>query len=177
MEIEAKGAGKSAGPLSLNTLAFCLRALSTSMLVAIVAINIVNVIGRYCFDSPLSWGDEVMLFLMIGAVFLSFPVVTLNGDHIRMDLLARMSPPRIRRALEVGGALLGGTALVLLGWGSVTIVDRLMMFGQRSEAAEIPVAIPQGAIPVGLLLGAAALVLREVFGKKAERGNHRADEA
>lgn len=170
METEATGAAKPAGPRALNGLAYCLRALSTLMLVAIVLINAVNVVGRYWFHAPLAWGDEVMLFLMIGAVFLSFPIVTLNGDHIRMDLLARISPPPVRKALEVFGALLGGTTLALLGWGSVVIVDRLRMFGQVSEAAEIPMALPQSVIPAGLILGAVALVLKEVFGKTARGG-------
>ena len=66
-----------------------LRVLSAIMLVAIVIINRANVVARYVLNAPFSWGEEVMLFLMIMAIFLSAPAVTWDGTNIRMDILAR----------------------------------------------------------------------------------------
>ena len=45
---------------------------------------------------------------------------------------------------------------------------QLFEFNQRSDAAEIPVAIPQSAIPIGFALVAIALIVREWSGKTAE---------
>jgi len=141
---------------------------STILLVAIVAINGVNVVGRYVFSSPISWGEEIMLFLMIVGVFLATPAVTWDGAHIRMDLLAKALPTTIRRILEALADLISLGVAGLMVYVGVPIVLRLLEFNQRSDAAEIPVFIPQSAIPIGFALVAIALIARELSGKTAE---------
>jgi TRAP-type C4-dicarboxylate transport system permease small subunit len=141
---------------------------STILLAAIVAINGVNVAGRYLFSSPISWGEEVMLFMMIVGVFLATPAVTWDGAHIRMDLVAKALPVGIRRMLEALADFVSLAVAVLMVYVGVPIVLRLLEFDQRSDAAEIPVALPQSAIPIGFTLVAIALIARELSGKTAE---------
>lgn len=145
-----------------------LQVISTIILVVIVAINGVNVVGRYVFSSPISWGEEVMLYLMIVGVFLAVPAVTWDGAHLRMDLLARAVPPLARRIIETLTDLISLGVAGLFVYVSVPIVLQLFAFNQRSDAAEIPVAIPQSAIPIGFALVALALIVREWSGKAAE---------
>lgn len=145
-----------------------LQVVSTILLVAIVAINGVNVVGRYVFASPISWGEEVMLFLMIVGVFFATPSVTWDGAHIRMDLLAKALPRGVRRVLEAVADLVSLAVAGLMVYVGVPIVLRLLEFDQRSDAAEIPVFIPQSAIPIGFALVAIALIARELSGKAAE---------
>lgn len=145
-----------------------LQVISTIILVVIVAINGVNVVGRYVFSSPISWGEEVMLYLMIVAVFLAVPAVTWDGAHLRMDLLGRALPPLARRVIETLTDLISLGVAGLFVYVSVPIVLQLFAFNQRSDAAEIPVAIPQSAIPIGFALVAIALIVREWSGKAAE---------
>ena len=145
-----------------------LQVISTIILVVIVAINGVNVVGRYVFSSPISWGEEVMLYLMIVGVFIAVPAVTWDGAHIRMDLLARALPGRARRVLEALADLISLGVAGLFVYVSVPIVLQLFAFDQRSDAAEIPVAIPQSAIPLGFALVGIALLVREWSGKAAE---------
>lgn len=152
----------------IDLIAGTLRVVSTIMLLAIVAINGVNVTGRYVFSSPISWGEEVMLFLLIVAVFLANPAVTWDGAHIRMDILARALPAGVRRALEGLADLVSFAVAALMVYVSVPIVVRLIEFNQRSDAAEVPVALPQGAIPIGFTLVAVALIARELSGKAAD---------
>ena len=142
--------------------------IATVILIAIVIINGVNVVGRYVFSSPLAWGEEVMLFLMIPGVFLATPAVTWDGAHIRMDLLVRSLPLRFRRLLEAVADLTSLGIAGLMVYVSVPIVLQLLQFDQRSDAAEIPVAIPQGAVPIGFTLVAIALIARELSGKTAQ---------
>ena len=152
----------------IDALTRALRVASASMLLAIVAINGVNVVGRYVFSSPLSWGEEVMAFLMIVAVFLANPAVTWDGAQIRMDILARALPVGVRRVLEALADLVSFAIAGLMVYVSVPIVLQLIEFGQRSHAAEIPLAIPQGAISLGFALVTIALIARELSGKAAE---------
>ena len=146
-----------------------LRWVSAVMLVAIVVINAANVVGRYVFSSPFSWGEEVMLFLMIASIFLSAPAVTWDGANIRMDILARALPVGVRRVLEALADLVSLAVAALLVYASVPIIEQLIAFDQHSQAADIPMALPQGAIPLGFALSVIALIARELSGKTAEQ--------
>src|SRR3954451_8393527 len=57
-------------------------------------INIANVIGRYVFSAPIFWAEEVLVFMVIWAVFLSAIAITFNGGHLSMDLFyAKLKAP------------------------------------------------------------------------------------
>jgi TRAP-type C4-dicarboxylate transport system permease small subunit len=134
------------------------------MLAAIVIINALNVTGRYVFLKPIDWAEEVMLFLMIAGVFLSNIGITLDGAHIRMDVLLRFLPPIGRRIMDwIADLLTIGVALTL-AWVGVDVVMKLAEFGQTSDAAGIPVAIPQAVIPLSFALTALALIVRMAGG-------------
>ncbi len=151
-----------------------LRMISVVMLVAIVLINGANVVGRYIFSAPFSWAEEVMLFLMIASIFLSAPAVTWDGANIRMNILARALPERVRRALEAFADFVSMAVAGLLVYVSVPLILQLIDFDQRSHAAEIPMALPQAMIPLGFALSVIALLARELSGKAAEHSaaNH-----
>ena len=134
---------------------------AAAMLALIAAINIANVVGRYAFAKPIETAEELMLFLLIAAVFLSFARVTHDGAHIRMDMLQRALPPVAGRALEIVSDLVTiAVALTLVVVGT-PLVLKLLEFGQRSEALGIPMAIPQSVVPIGFALSALLLVLRQ----------------
>src|SRR5262245_46187270 len=85
--------------LVLHAIRAVVRGLSGVLLICSVAINFANIIGRYFFHFSFPWAEEVMLFLMVGCVFLGSGMVTWSGGHIRMDVLVRMMPERVRVAL------------------------------------------------------------------------------
>ena len=66
-----------------------------------VALNFANVIGRYFFNASIYWAEEVMLFLMVGCVFLGNGVVAWSGRQIRMDVIVGMMPPPVQKALDL----------------------------------------------------------------------------
>ena len=49
--------------------------------------NFANVVGRYFFNASIYWAEEVMLFLMVGCVFLGNGVVAWSGRQLRMDVI------------------------------------------------------------------------------------------
>src|ERR1700751_5901726 len=78
-----------------------LRIAAGAMLIASVGINFANIIGRYFLSVSLSWAEEVMLFLMIGCVFLAAGPVGWMGRNIRMDVVVSALPARLRAAFEI----------------------------------------------------------------------------
>ncbi len=137
-----------------------LRFAAGAMLAASVAINFANIIGRYFLSVSLPWAEEAMLFLMIGCVFLGAGPVGWAGRHIRMDVVVSLLPPRARKAFDVFSDLVTIAtclALAIFAWPVMTMLSEL---DQRSETANIPMVIPQAALPLGLLLLALLIAVR-----------------
>jgi TRAP-type C4-dicarboxylate transport system permease small subunit len=137
-----------------------LRAAAGAMLITSVGINFANIIGRYFLSVSLSWAEEAMLFLMIGCVFLGIGPVGWMGRHIRMDVVVSLLPPRARAVFELFSDLVTiatCVALAIFAWPVMTMLAEL---DQRSESANIPLVIPQAALPLGLLLMALLIAVR-----------------
>jgi C4-dicarboxylate transporter DctQ subunit len=135
-------------------------ALSGILLVASVALNFANVIGRYFFNASIPWAEEAMLFLMVGCVFLGNGVVAWSGRQIRMDVVVRMLPPKVREALDLLSELvllITSVAIVIFAW---PVIRDLAEFDQRSQAADFPLAIPQAMVPIGLSIMAFLVAVR-----------------
>ncbi|MFN3145768.1 MAG: TRAP transporter small permease [Paracoccaceae bacterium] len=131
-----------------------------------IGINFANVVGRYFFGAPIFWAEEAMIFLIIWAVFLGFVAVTAQGEHLKMDLLARRLPERAQAWLERLGLVLGVVVMLFLAWQSWASLSRLWRFDMRSIALDIPMVIPHAAVPVGFVLSAVAAALLLVRGRR-----------
>jgi TRAP-type C4-dicarboxylate transport system permease small subunit len=145
---------------SAEALMTALRVAAAGMLAASVTINFANIIGRYFLSVSLSWAEEAMLFLMIGCVFLGAGSVGWAGRHIRMDVVVSALPPRLRRAFDLLSDLATiatCVALAVFAWPVMTMLTEL---DQRSQSANIPLVLPQAALPVGLLLMALLIAVR-----------------
>jgi TRAP-type C4-dicarboxylate transport system permease small subunit len=134
--------------------------LATATLLAAVTLNIANVIGRYFFSAPIAWAEEVMLFMMVGVVFLGAVAVSREGRHIRMDVVVNLLPSLPRRILEAMSALIEIAVAVTITVLGTPLVVQLYEFDQRSQAAQLPLAIPQALVPLGFALIALVTAFR-----------------
>jgi TRAP-type C4-dicarboxylate transport system permease small subunit len=145
---------------SAHALLAVLRVAAGAMLISSVAINFANIIGRYFFRVSLSWAEEAMLFLMIGAVFLGAAPVGWLGRHIRMDVIVSLLPSRARKIFELISDLVTIVTCVMLAIFAWPVLTMLQELDQRSESANIPLVIPQAMVPIGLLLMALLIAVR-----------------
>ena len=137
-----------------------LRVAAAAMLAGSVCINFANIIGRYVFSVSLSWAEEAMLFLMIGSVFLGAAPVGWMGRHIRMDVVVSLLPPRARKAFDVFSDLVTIATCIAIAICAWPVMTMLAELDQRSETANIPLVIPQSAVPIGLILMALLIAVR-----------------
>jgi TRAP-type C4-dicarboxylate transport system permease small subunit len=141
-----------------------LRVTAGVLLALSVLLNFANVVARYFFSASLYWAEEVMLFLMVGCVFLGSGVVAWSGRQIRMDVVVNMMPPKVREAIEVFSELVFiAVAITVLVFAWPVIRD-LYAFDQRSQSAEVPLYIPQALIPIGLGIMAILVSVRLIMG-------------
>ena len=153
----------------LAVLARLMRLLAASFLVASVALNFVNIVGRYFFNSPLQWGEEVMAFLMVGTVFSGAVVISAQGRHIRMDIIVALLPLPLQRFFFGLAILAEGVAAALVVYFGIPVINDLMDFDQRADASDLPMWIPQAMVPLGMTLIALICLSRLVLLFAGER--------
>jgi TRAP-type C4-dicarboxylate transport system permease small subunit len=137
-----------------------IRAVLGTLILVGVVINFANVVGRYVFLKPIIWAEEVLVFIMIWGVMLGATLVTWENQHLRMDAVYHLTPPRVRRWLNLLSTLAFLLAGVFLLVQSARVVALVAGTGQRSVVAEIPMVIPYGALPVSFGVMVIVLVWR-----------------
>ncbi|HEY7243945.1 MAG TPA: TRAP transporter small permease [Xanthobacteraceae bacterium] len=156
-------------PLSIRNLvtfgrglAAVIQGFATVLLLIAVSINFANIVGRYVFGAPIFWAEEVMLFLLIGIVFIGNCVVGWEGRQLHMDVVLHMLPVKLRRCLELLGDLAVIAVSLVVAVVSWPAVEMLAEFDQRSEAANLPLLIPHMLLPIGLVLISMLVAIRVI---------------
>lgn len=89
------------------------------LLLAIVALTLLQVGARYIFGGAFTWSEEANLFLWAWMILLA----AVRSDHMRVDFLVKHLPRAVRK---VTAAFLGAMSLFLLGvlfWGGIQMVE------------------------------------------------------
>ncbi len=130
------------------------------LILAGIAVNFANVIGRYVFLQPLIWADEAMIYIMVWTVFMGAVLVSFEGQHLKMDFFSIMLPSPWKQIIN-GIATVSFLAVCVFvipqNW---TVVALMWNFGQRSVVGEIPMVIPHFALLLGFVLMFLAVVVR-----------------
>jgi TRAP-type C4-dicarboxylate transport system permease small subunit len=128
------------------------------IILAAIAINFANIVGRYMFSAPLPWAEEVLVFLLIWGVCLGASAVTYDNRHLDMDVLVGLFPARLRAALEVVKLLALAGFCAFTAANASTIVEVMARNGQVSITAGVPMTIPYSAFVVGFGMIVAAAI-------------------
>ncbi|MEQ8654106.1 MAG: TRAP transporter small permease [Kiloniellales bacterium] len=134
------------------------------LLLALVALNVVNAAGRYLFGRSLPGADEILLYGMIWLVFLGMIQVTAKRRHLQLDLLERWLPGRGKLLQRLLVDLLIAILCGYLASQSMLVVERLGSIGQTSMAAGLPMAWVHGGLLVGLGATAFTAGLQAILG-------------
>jgi C4-dicarboxylate transporter DctQ subunit len=111
-----------------------------------------GVVLRYVFNFAFPWTEEVVRYSIVWLVFLGGSIAARRGGHIAMDIAVAYLPPRAKLALMgVAAAIACFFSLVMTYYGAL-LTWSIWSYQQLSPAAEIPMALPFAAIPVGCAL-------------------------
>jgi TRAP-type C4-dicarboxylate transport system permease small subunit len=137
-----------------------IRAALGILILAGVALNFANVVGRYVFFAPIIWAEEVLVFIMVWCVMLGATLVTWEDQHLRMDAIHHLTSPRVHRWLDLATTLAFLLVGVFVLAQSLRILTLAAETGQRSVVADIPMVVPFAAIPLSFAIIVAMLVWR-----------------
>jgi len=125
-----------------------------------VAINIVNVIGRYIFSTPVFWAEETLSFMMIWVVFLVAGSITYRGAHLNMDLVYSILPAAWKHVVRIAVVIALIVCALFTAFQSLKIVTLHFHNHSMTAGTEIPLAIPASALLFGFSFIAVAAMVR-----------------
>lgn len=92
------------------------RLLASLGLAIIALISLANVVVRYATDASFAFTEEISVFLLVVVTFAGAAVAVRRNGHIRITLLERALPPRLRHVLIVVQSLAVAIVLGLITW-------------------------------------------------------------
>lgn len=85
----------------LQVLGLVEEVVAVALLIATVAITLLQVAGRYVMTNPFIWTEEVTRLTLIWLAFIAAAAVTRRGVHIAVDTGLNMLNPAWRRAADL----------------------------------------------------------------------------
>lgn len=80
---------------------FSMRKLGAAVLTVIFLSITAGIVSRYMFNSPLSWTEELVCFLMVYLCYISAAITTAEKKHLVADFLIAKAPENFRKAVSV----------------------------------------------------------------------------
>ncbi|TET43569.1 MAG: TRAP transporter small permease [Dehalococcoidia bacterium] len=118
-----------------------------------------NVVMRYFFDKPLLFIEELVAYLLVGAVFLGLAYTTREGAHVSVDLVVKRLSDRTRQVLDVVTSLLVLAIMTVYLWyGFKFFLDLLETQRRSITSLATPMWIPVAFMCMGFLLLCLAIV-------------------
>jgi TRAP-type C4-dicarboxylate transport system permease small subunit len=94
------------------------------ILLAMVAIVTADVVLRSALAGGIAWANEISEYALYIMTLLTAPWLLRRGQHVRLDLLLTLVPPRIAWLMEAAGDVLGfAVSVVLVRYGLAMTMD------------------------------------------------------
>ncbi len=137
------------------------------ILAALMAVTVIDVVGRYLFNAPLPGSFEITKVMMAALIFAALPAVSRFEQHITIDLLDGITPQRLVRFRQITINTVCAIALAILCWRLWVYAVQTAEFGDVTEYLRLPRAPAVFYMSVFSGLGAAVLfanAVRYMFG-------------
>jgi len=122
-------------------------------LVVASAVLTYSVIARYFLKIATDWQDEISVFLLVGATFLSGAFVQAGRGHVAIEVLAPLLSPRINRIRLALADVISFLFCAFFCWKSWTLFLEALHEGQTTTSTwGPPLWIPYVLMAAGMTL-------------------------
>jgi len=154
---------EAAGPLErmLDRVNRVIVIISSMALVAAACVLTYSVASRYFLHFSTDWQDELSVFFIVGAVFMSAGAIQARRGHVAIEAIVGLLPPRVNAVRQW---LVDVASLVFCGyfaWKSWTLLDEA--WGENYHSGSTwgpPLWIPYSLMAVGMTLLGLQLLLQ-----------------
>lgn len=134
-------------------------------LLAMVAINVVDVGLRSTINAPIFGTYEIVEFLLAAVAFLAIPEAFLRDQHITIELIDQVVPTRVADWLRAFGTLTAVAFVGLLAWHMVQPALDYIEFNDITMDLQIPLIWKAVLIMTGIaaaIMTAGAIFVRDL---------------
>jgi TRAP-type C4-dicarboxylate transport system permease small subunit len=139
--------------------------LSSIALVLAGCVLTYSVVVRYFLKYSTDWQDEMSVFLIVGAVFMSAAAIQAQRGHIGIEAIVGLLPQRVNRVrvllVDIASLLFCG----YFAWKSVTLLHEAITDDYHSSSTwGPPLWVPYSMMTAGMILLSVQLLLQVVHG-------------
>lgn len=107
--------------------------LAAILVITLVVLMLYDVVLRYAFNAPTTWGNDLNTFLMGSSFVLSIAYALSTDAHVRVDLLYNeRTRPRLAYIDLVGMTLIVLPAVAWISWGLLVHLEDAIRTGERT---------------------------------------------
>ncbi|MDH3235933.1 MAG: TRAP transporter large permease subunit [Alphaproteobacteria bacterium] len=133
---------------ALRALEHAIAGVVTVALVALVAIIFANVVGRYIFNSSLTWAAEAAQWLFVAIIFLAIPLAHRASLHLSITYLVDKLPERPRTAVNLAGEVVVAYTTIMLLFGAKELIEAI---GGTNHVLGLPAWVKYAVIPISCI--------------------------
>ena len=137
--------------------------LRISMLALVLAATVLtwSVVTRYFLKTSTDWQDEVAVFLLVGATFMTTAHVQSLRGHVGIEAFTNLLPPLVNRARLFLVDILSALFCSFFSWKSWTLFHEAWSEGQTTSSSFAPpLWIPYALMALGMSVLTLQLLLQ-----------------
>jgi TRAP-type C4-dicarboxylate transport system permease small subunit len=113
---------------------------ASAILFAMMVLTFVDVVARYVFNFPLRGAFEITELMLLVLIFAGLPLVSHADEHVTMDFIDRLLPPRALSMLLRTVHVLVAGVMFFLAWQVSIKAGRLAGYGDTTDVLKILVS-------------------------------------
>ena len=110
---------------------------ASALLLCLMCITFVDVVARYLFNFPLRGGFEVTELMLLVLIFAGLPLVSHADEHVTMDFIDRMLPPRAVMLVVRAAHALCAAVMFFLTWQVCVKAATISGYGDTTDVLKI----------------------------------------
>lgn len=112
---------------------------ASAILLCMMLLTFVDVVARYLFNFPLRGGFEVTELMLLVLIFAGLPLVSHADEHVTMDFIDRMLPPRARMVLVRTVHAVCAAVMFFLTWQVWIKAGTIAGYGDTTDVLKITI--------------------------------------
>jgi len=113
---------------------------SAATLTMMMMITAADVVLRYLFAAPIRGAFELTELGLLVLIFAGLPLVSRADEHVTMDFIDRVLPPRARMLFVRVVHALTAAVMLVLAWLMRLKAGKIADYADTSESLQIPLA-------------------------------------
>ena len=134
-------------------------------LLLMICIGFLSIIGRYYFNRPIVWSQELLIALNIWFVFFASAIAFWRNRHIAINLIVdKIENVKIRLCLSILKRLLITFFLIYLIWGTIKLQPMQVLY--KTPA----LGLPRNYLSISVGISAIIMLLMNIYLLRRELG-------